>query len=197
MEKKEKKKVNKFKLDESLRFIKRDEDKDVILIEILKDDNIPNSKYLYPDLNYKNGYDLYENKNFFLAGYPTKNNDQRCFSSGQIKDVDIETFQFTHSLDTENGSSGSPICLKDGLFVIGIHIASLKENNLKLGVFIGIIIDQLEIKGIETKEFNDNKKNEVKDGNIVFFNSSYYSKFYQGMNNQQYILYPNLWRYFR
>ena len=186
--KKGKEKSKQIKLDENLRFIKRDKDKDVILIEILKDDNIPNSKYLYPDLNYKNGYDLYKNKNFFLAGYPTKNNDQRCFSSGQIKDVDIETFQFTHSLDTENGSSGSPICLKDGLFVIGIHIASLKENNLKLGVFIGIIIDQLEIKGIETKEFNDNKKNEVKDGNIVFFNSSYYSKFYQGMNNQQYIL---------
>ena len=35
--------------------IKCFEDLDVTLIEILKNDNIKEDKYLFPDLNYKNG----------------------------------------------------------------------------------------------------------------------------------------------
>ena len=117
--KKEKEKTKQIELDDNKRFIKRNKERDIILIQILKSDNIPDSKYLYPDLNYKNGYELYKNKNFYLTGYPSENNKERCISSGEIKAINIQKYKFLHSLDTESGSSGSPICLKDGLFVIG------------------------------------------------------------------------------
>ena len=45
------------KLDIEKRFIKCfDEPIDITAIEILKEDDIPESKFLFPDLNYKNGY---------------------------------------------------------------------------------------------------------------------------------------------
>ena len=57
--KKDKEKIKQIELDDNKRFIKRDKNRDIILIQILKYDNIIDSKYLYPDLNYKNGYELY------------------------------------------------------------------------------------------------------------------------------------------
>ena len=170
--KKNKEIIKQIELDDNQRFIKRDEKRDILLIQILKSDNITNSKYLYPDLNYKNGYELYKNKNFYLAGYPSENNKDRCISSGEIKYIDIQNFKFLHSLDTEAGSSGSPICLKDGLFVIGINNARIVENNLKLGTFIGIIIDELEIKGINEIEDKqkENIEEESKNDQVTYFN---------------------------
>jgi len=64
--KKEKEKKRNIILDKNMRFIESFEDPiDVALIEIIDEDNIPEKKFLYPDLNYKNGYKLYE-KNFFF-----------------------------------------------------------------------------------------------------------------------------------
>ena len=188
--KKGKEKNIEIKLDDEIRYIKRDQDKDIILIEILKNDNVPNSKYLYPDLNYKNGYNLYINKYFYLAGYPSTNNNERCFSAGQIKTIKINEFKFLHSLDTEAGSSGSPICLKDGLFVIGIHRASSNVNKLKEGVFLGKVIDELEIKGIEEKELDNNKEKDWEPtGMIHIFNLGNFRKtLFSNLNNRNYIL---------
>ena len=47
------------KLDKNKRFIKcfMDLNIDATIIEILKDDNFPENKYLFADLNYENGYD--------------------------------------------------------------------------------------------------------------------------------------------
>ena len=47
--------------------------KDIIAIEILKEDRIPEDKYLFADLGYKYGYDIYKNGKFFLAGYTEDN----------------------------------------------------------------------------------------------------------------------------
>jgi len=176
--KKDKEKIKKIELDDNKRFIKRDQKNDIILIQILKSDNIPDSKYLYPDLNYKNGYELYKNKNFYLAGYPSENNKERCISSGEIKAIDIKKYKFLHSLDTESGSSGSPICLKDGLFVIGVHNARFADDNLKVGTFIGIIIDELEIKGIN--EFEDKQKENEED--IIKYGALTYINFERILN---------------
>lgn len=66
--------------------------KDVTLIEILKSDEITEDKFLFPDLNYKNGFQVYENQNFYLAGYP-KVADQFIgdghISSGKIRKIKI------------------------------------------------------------------------------------------------------------
>ena len=105
-------------------------DKDVTVIEILEKDNIPKSKYLIPDSSYKYGYDIYKNGRFILAGYPSDEiyQKERHISSGEIKD--IFDFEFSHSLDARNGSSGSPICLFSNTQVIGIHKQGDKKNLL-------------------------------------------------------------------
>ena len=60
------------KLDDSQRDIFCfNKPRDVTLIQILSSDNIPEDKYLLPDLNYKNGFNFYLNMDFYLAGYPS------------------------------------------------------------------------------------------------------------------------------
>ena len=59
------------KLDKDKRIIKCFEEPiDITVIEILKEDEIPESKYLQPDLNYKNNYNNYEKEDLYLSGYP-------------------------------------------------------------------------------------------------------------------------------
>ena len=63
----------KIELDNNKRFIKCfiDDDIDATIIKILPEDDIPEKIYLYPDLNYKNGFDIYiEEKIIFTSGYP-------------------------------------------------------------------------------------------------------------------------------
>ena len=129
---KDKEKFFEIKLDKGERFIKCfDEQFDVTIIEILKKDEIGEDKYLLPNFDYKNGYDNYKGKCFYLAGYPgDSKNQERKVASGQIKEL-LEKPEFEHTLDTINGFSGSPICDINNLFVVGIHKSGckLKEVN--------------------------------------------------------------------
>ena len=43
---------------------------DITIVEIIENDNIPDNKYLLPDLNYKYSYNIYIEEKFYLAGYP-------------------------------------------------------------------------------------------------------------------------------
>ena len=120
----------KIKLDEKERKIIFFEDPiDATLIEILEQDKISENKYLIPDLNYQNGYKFYKEKPVYLAGYPFDEIyiEERAISSGRIIDI-ISEIEFSHSLNTRNCSSGSPICLKDNKCVIGIHKAGDKKK---------------------------------------------------------------------
>ena len=140
-------------LDFNKRFIRSFEHPiDITLIEIIENDEIPEEKYLFPDLNYKNGYNFYKGKDIYLAGYPSSetNKGERCISSGEIKE--IKNFEFSHSLDARKGSSGSPICLIDNKCVIGIHKQGDKIKPINYGTFIGWVLDELE-KQI-TKEYD-------------------------------------------
>ena len=93
------------------RFIKCfiDDDIDSTIIEILPEDNIPENKYLFPDLNYKNGYQQYFNNiGIYSAGY---------YSNEEINKIDIfysvveilsykgnNNFNnFVHDCETKNG----------------------------------------------------------------------------------------------
>ena len=121
-------------LDKEKRFIKCFKQPiDVTFIEIFDNDKIADDKFLLVDYNFKNGYNFYDNKNIFSAGYPIDKEGDRCISSGEIKKIKEiknfpELFEFEHSLDTNSGSSGSPICLSDNICVIGIHKASNKKE---------------------------------------------------------------------
>ena len=116
----------------------------------MKSDNIPEDKYLLPDMNYKNGgFNMYSESDFYLAGYPSVDDicneyeGERHVSSGKIKRV-FNNFEFEHTLDTRPGSSGSPICLINNRYVIGIHKAGDKNTFINQGTFLGEIIDSLE-----------------------------------------------------
>jgi len=134
-------------LNKSERFIKCfDEPIDITLIEIIFKDSIPINKFLIPDYNYKNssGFNYYLNKDCYSAGYPSdKKVDGECVEcSGKI--TEIEDFEFSHTLDTKRGSSGSPICLIDNASIVGIHKAGINKIKTNYGTFIGIVIKELE-----------------------------------------------------
>ena len=147
---------------------------DVTFVEIIENDNIPENKFLFPDFNYKNGYDFYREKNIYLAGYPTIMNGDRCISSGQVKEIEEirefpGVFQLIHTLDTSSGSSGSPICLFDNYCVIGLHKASEKGSNNNYGTFIGALFDKLDLnKKKEIKNEKEKDKKEEKKNNYYY-----------------------------
>ena len=154
----------KIKLDKNERYIKTyDSPIDITLIEILDTDNIPESKYLFPDYNYKNGFDFYKNKNFYMAGYPFigVNKRERAISSGKI--LDVNNYEFEHSLDSRACSSGSPICSIENKCVVGIHKQGDIKRPINYGTFIGIILDDLEL--LENKEYK--KENDFSFSNIM------------------------------
>ena len=139
-------------LDNNQRFIKCFEQPiDITVIQILISDYIGCDKYLIPDYNYKEGYDNYVNKRFYLAGYPifeSKYKGERHICSGTINAVK-NSFEFKHTLDTHSGSSGSPLCLIDEQTVIGIHKRGNKKSGYNYGTFIGVILDYLSEQKIE------------------------------------------------
>ena len=161
----------KIKLDNNKRFIKCfiDDDIDTTIIEILPEDEIPENKYLYPDLNYESGFDDYINSenDIFTAGYfnTSENKYDIFYSKGQIISFkDGENHQnFIHDCDTKIGLSGSPI-VDSEKNVIGINLQNSNNEAGNNGVFIGAIIKKL------VEKENNQEKNEIKveeDNNII------------------------------
>jgi surface protein len=110
---------------------------DITTIELNNSDDILNHiDFLDYDLNYIKGYEKYTNKDVFTLQYPM---DSIELASGKILKV-INNYEFKHNLDTEFGSSGSPIILHNSLLVIGIHKESDNKEKVNYGSFIGEII---------------------------------------------------------
>ena len=124
---------------------------DIILIEILDLDNIPKDKYLFPDYNYKNGYDYYKDKNLYMAGYPMidPSKSERAICSGKIIKINNKDNEFSHLLDSRACSSGSPICLIDNKTVVGINKRGDIILPINYGSFIGYILDNIEKKPLD------------------------------------------------
>ena len=129
---------------------------DITVIEINNNDNfIEDIEFLDYDLNYIKGYYQYKNIDIFSLGYP--NGDKLKSDSGIIKEIDGA--EFYHNINTQKGSSGSPIILFTTLKVIGVHKQGDIEINLNVGTFIGEILNAIEepkIK-IKTKIEEENK----------------------------------------
>ena len=154
--KKQEEKTIKIKLDKDKRFIHSDTELDSTLIEILPEDKIPKDIYLFPDLNYSNGYEQYKDQQVYTAGYPNVliNKGEKHMSTGIIKE--IESSCFYHTCDTREGSSGSPI-INNSKQIIGIHIGFDKELNMNIGSFIGQIINKIKFNK------DDNKQNLINE----------------------------------
>ena len=133
------------KLDRGKRCIKCfDKPVDITLIEILVEDNIKEDKFLEPDFSYKNGYNIYLNDYFYSAGYPQNNpiKVERTISYGKITKI-LNEPEFDHSLDTDDGNSGAPICSKKNLLVVGIHKQRNKKETKNYATFLGYTVNKV------------------------------------------------------
>ena len=168
----------KIELDNNKRFIKCfiDDDIDATIIEILPEDKIPENKYLYPDLNYINGFDNYINeKIIFTAGYPDMGiyKGEKHYSGGEIFGIKFDNddnnnnknYHFYHKCSTKKGSSGSPL-VNASLQVIGIHYGGNKKKSLNFGVFVGAIIKILN-NDYKQNKINFKAKSNEKEGKII------------------------------
>ena len=116
-------------------------DLDLIIIEIIKEDNINEEIFLLPDMEYKNGYKEYENKGIFIPQY-LEEGGKITYSKGKIKTKN--NCKFSHLATTKNGASGSPIFLEGTIKVVGIDKRDNKINNESYGNFIYPIIESLK-----------------------------------------------------
>ena len=164
------------KLDRNERFIKCfDRPINVTLIEIKQKDKISEDKYLFPDLNYKNGYNQYKKIIIFAGGYPNDDINKgknQCYSPGKIIEIKDKIGNFLHNCATKEGSSGSPLINLD-FQVVGIHYGCNDRNTINYGSFIGIIVDKLYLEenkiNFKSKEINEikiYKKDDKEDENI-------------------------------
>ena len=138
---------------------------DITAIEILDKDEINNNiKYLSYDLNYEEGYNQYINADIFSLQHPL-GNDIECASGKIIKISSNNNFEFIHTIDTDKGSSGSPIILVGNSRVVGIHKANIKNNKNNKGTFIGVLLN--EIKNLKfNKENLIENENPIRNNNI-------------------------------
>ena len=144
------------------------EDKDVTAIEILeKDYLINNVKFLNYDLDCKtNEYGNYIDIDVFIMHYP-KEKYLEC-NSGKITFIKSKEFQFHHTLDTDEGSSGSPILLfekpNEEPKVIGVNTSFIFGKKYNIGTFINALVDSfVGDKNIGFKEDNDKNKNSINE----------------------------------
>jgi len=141
---------------------------DVTLIEIIPEDNISEDKYLFPDLNYKYGYENYIEKEIFIGGYSNidKNKKKQAYYAfGKILGVENKNRNFIHNLEKIEGLSGSPL-ININYQIIGIYYISNNQKNY--GIFIGVIIEKLyseenkiNFKAKEVIQITTYKKDEI------------------------------------
>ena len=123
-------------------------EKDIAAIQV-KQNEIIDIHYLKFDLNFTNGYSQYNNSDIFTIGYP-----RNVLSTGSGKIKYIQNFMFYHTIPTDNGSAGSPIVLFNSLNVIGVHQGRDVKKRLKIGIFIGELIKEINIQNNKNKNLN-------------------------------------------
>ena len=98
--------------------------------------------FLDYDSNYNKGYKQYLDLDIFTLQYPSEDIE---VASGKLIQISKE-FEFKHNIDTDYGSSGSPIILFNTLKVIGIHKNGLLNEKINFGTFIGEIFKYNKFK---------------------------------------------------
>ena len=138
---------------------------DATIIEIIEKHIINEIYFLSP---YMADINEIKDKEISIAN----NLNQKLYTnSGSLLSINPLLFSFNHSLKTNDGSSGSPIFLKDTEYVIGLHTGKNKENNLNLGNFIHPIVSIIcngnplyEIRKNGNLEYEGEMKDNMRDG---------------------------------
>ena len=175
-------KYNKIKLGNKKRYIKNfiDIDLDITVVEILDEDNISKEYFLYPQSESLINNRLI-NSMIYIPQYAAGN--KLVNARGIIKE--INKYEFIHLVNTEKGSSGSPIFLENSSLVIGIHKQGNKEKTENYGDFIypaiNIIKNDIKIKRNNGKYI---------DGKYIWEDNKYYiGEFKNNMPNGKGIKY--------
>ena len=148
--------IKEIKLNEDERYIKdyKNMNIDIIIIEIIKKDEIKEKLFLLPYLGDNN---ILINKKINIIQYP-----RGClsFSSGKI--LNIDKYEIIHDGNTDFGSSGSPIFLENTEFVVGIHKECSKEKRENYGDLLYPVI--MDLKQQINYNNGDYYKGEIKGG---------------------------------
>ena len=124
---------------------------DAIVIEILPEDNISKEYFLIPDIKSIYNFNNLKNKEIVIIQYPK---GKLSYSYGKIKEIYKDKYEFSHLANTNDGSSGSPILLKNSIQVIGIHRGGDINKTENYGVFIGPIFDYFKNFTIKKESWN-------------------------------------------
>jgi hypothetical protein len=174
---------------------------DITIIEIIPKDGIKDKTYF---LNPKtdNNYEEFIGKNIQIIQFP----DGKKLSKSEQKITERFTkidYMFYHNASTIEGSSGSPIILKDDDKVLGIHKGGIRGKKKNVGIFIGIILDVIKEykRNGEGKDYYEDGKIKY-EGNFVddeyddekgkFYDESgnkYEGKFTNGKKNGEFSIY--------
>ena len=156
------------------RFRCTNEELDYTCIEILEEDGINNYFKIDKNINNYNPYEEYKYDEFVMIQYP--GGDDVSFAEGYINDIKDKNIFYT--MNTEFGSSGSPLILDTrNLKIIGIHYSkSSNNNNIKKAIFMKYIIKDIEK---QLKNYNNNNKfnNNFFNNTINNFNNDYFNNF--------------------
>ena len=174
---------------------------DITIIEIIPKDGIKDKTY-FLNPNTDNNYEEFIGKNIQIIQFP----DGKKLSKSEQKITERFTkidYMFYHNASTIEGSSGSPIILKDDDKVLGIHKGGIRGKKKNVGIFIGIILEKIKKykrKG-EGKDYYEDGKIKY-EGNFVddeyddekgkFYDESgnkYEGKFTKGKKNGDFSIY--------
>ena len=122
------------------------EEYDVTIIEIKKEDNINNylelDDKIINDIMYNsNKNNEYINANIYMIHY-IKDKRYLSLSFGKILQNDkySRIYELSYNCGTDYGSSGAPIINFNNKKVIGIHLQAQKDHNLKFGTLLNFPI---------------------------------------------------------
>ena len=165
-----------------------DEEYDITIIEIKKEDNINN--YLELDeiiindiINNINKNKIYINETIYIIQYPE---NKLSVSYGILENIYMDKkYNFNHKCSTKGGSSGSPI-LNINNKIIGIHKEGNYNNNKNKGLFLNYPIKEFIQEFIQNKillqKFNNKYKLDIKDNEIIELNLNNYNIGNEGLN---------------
>ena len=141
--------------------------KDIFIIGLNIDD-INKIEYLYFDLDNSKEYNHYLKNDVLGVGYPK---GELSSDRGKITGI-IKEYEFYHNIQTDFGSSGTPIISLNSFKVVGIHKNSNNNNkfHLKIGTFIYEAIKEIDKKKyypiINKNTINCSYLNEI---NCIYF----------------------------
>ena len=130
------------------------EEYDITIVEMKKEDNLNFNQFLEIDENIfeLEKYDNYRQKSIYLIYYP--NGNKSTYASGKIQKIDEDdNYNIYHRCSTSPGSSCCPIINLNNNRVIGVHKASDKKEDYNLGTIIKPPIKQFY------EEYKKNKNN--------------------------------------